>query len=196
MPAANALNITSAGLIKFDGTSAFSSVTVTQYSLLAGAASNGITSLGVATNGQIPIGAGAGANPVLATLTAGTGISITNGAGSITISSSATGVSWSDEATSFAALADHGYFVTATATATLPATPSQGDTINFAYDGATGALTITANTGQTIRVGSAVSASAGTCASTARGDSITLVYRTADTTWIAIGAPQGVWIIT
>ena len=43
----------------------------------------------MATNGQLPIGS-TGADPVLATLTAGTGISITNGAGSITIASSGT----------------------------------------------------------------------------------------------------------
>lgn len=46
-------------------------------------------SLGTATNGQLPIGS-TGANPVLATLTAGTNISITNAAGSITIAGSGT----------------------------------------------------------------------------------------------------------
>lgn len=51
--------------------------------------SSAITALGVASNGQLPIGQ-SGADPVLATLTAGTGITITNGAGSITIASSAT----------------------------------------------------------------------------------------------------------
>ena len=46
--------------------------------------SSALTALGAATNGQLPIGS-TGADPVLATLTAGTGISITNGAGSISI---------------------------------------------------------------------------------------------------------------
>lgn len=54
------------------------------HSLLLGNASGSINSLGVATDGQLPIGS-TGADPVLSTLTAGTGISITNGAGSITI---------------------------------------------------------------------------------------------------------------
>lgn len=58
----------------------------TQHSLLLGNATNSINSLGVATNGELPIGS-TGADPVLATLTAGTGINITNGAGSITIAS-------------------------------------------------------------------------------------------------------------
>jgi hypothetical protein len=48
-------------------------------------ASNGLTSYAQPTNGQIIIGS-TGALPVVSTLTAGTGISITNGAGSITIS--------------------------------------------------------------------------------------------------------------
>lgn len=47
--------------------------------------SSALTALGVATSGQIPIGS-TGADPVLSTLTAGTGISIANGAGTITIS--------------------------------------------------------------------------------------------------------------
>lgn len=60
----------------------------TQHSLIIGGANSTISSLGVATNGQIPIGS-TGADPSLATLTAGTNVSITNGAGSITVNSSA-----------------------------------------------------------------------------------------------------------
>lgn len=47
--------------------------------------SSALTPLGVASNGQIPIGS-TGVDPVLATLTAGAGITITNGPGSITVS--------------------------------------------------------------------------------------------------------------
>lgn len=61
----------------------------TNHSLLVGNATGSINSLGVATNGQLPIGS-TGADPVLSTLTAGTGVSITNGAGSITIGASGT----------------------------------------------------------------------------------------------------------
>lgn len=134
---ANSLDVSSSGLVKFDGTATFSGVTVTQHDVLVGAASNGITSvapsstsgvplisqgasadpafgttvvagggtgdtsftahslllgqgtspitaLGAATDGQLPIGS-TGVDPVLTTLTQGSGISITNGAGSITI---------------------------------------------------------------------------------------------------------------
>lgn len=47
---------------------------------------SGVITSNLMTNGQIPIGS-TGANPVIAALTAGTGISVTNGAGSITIAS-------------------------------------------------------------------------------------------------------------
>jgi hypothetical protein len=59
--------------------------TLTDGGILLGSGSSAITALGVASNGQIPIGDGA-TDPVLATLT-GTAseIDITNGAGSITI---------------------------------------------------------------------------------------------------------------
>lgn len=46
--------------------------------------SSALTALGAANDGEIPIGS-SGLDPVLATLTAGTGISVTNGPGSITI---------------------------------------------------------------------------------------------------------------
>jgi hypothetical protein len=58
--------------------------TLTAHSLYVGNGTTAPTALGVATDGQIPIGS-SGVDPVLATLTAGTGISITNAAGSITI---------------------------------------------------------------------------------------------------------------
>jgi hypothetical protein len=58
-------------------------------SLFIGNGTSALTALGVATNGQIPIGR-TGLSPVLATLTAGTNVSVTNGAGSITIAASLT----------------------------------------------------------------------------------------------------------
>ena len=124
------------------------------------------------------------------TFQAGTGISLTTYAsgvsGNTTIATTSTVIgAWNDEATSFNALKSNGYFVTANATGTLPASPAQGDTISFAVDSASGILTIQANTGQTIQIGKAKSASAGTAASNFNGDSVTLVYRASDTNWIA-----------
>jgi hypothetical protein len=56
----------------------------TAKSLLLGQGTAAVSSLGAATNGQLPIG-NTGNNPTLATLTGAGGTSVTNGAGSITI---------------------------------------------------------------------------------------------------------------
>jgi hypothetical protein len=58
--------------------------TLTSNSLFVGNGTSALTALGVATNGQIPIGR-TGLSPVLANLTAGANITITNGSGAITI---------------------------------------------------------------------------------------------------------------
>lgn len=85
----NGNNITITGSpVSLGGAATVNVSGTTDNSLLMGNASGSISSLGVATNGQIPIGS-TGADPVLATLTAGSGINIANGAGSITISATA-----------------------------------------------------------------------------------------------------------
>lgn len=58
--------------------------TLTDHGILLGSGTDAITPLGVATNGQLPIGS-TGADPVLAALSEGEGIDITNGAGTISI---------------------------------------------------------------------------------------------------------------
>ena len=68
--------------VPFGGTSA---ITFTDGGILLGSGTSAITALGVASNGQIPIGDGA-TDPVLATITAvANETDVTNGAGSITI---------------------------------------------------------------------------------------------------------------
>lgn len=64
--------------------------TFTDHSILLGSETDAFTALGAATNGQLPIGS-TGNDPVLATLIAGTGITISNGVGSITVSASSSG---------------------------------------------------------------------------------------------------------
>jgi hypothetical protein len=59
----------------------------TANSLLLGNGTSALASLGAATNGQLVIGR-TGLSPVLATLTAGTNITITNGSGTISIAAS------------------------------------------------------------------------------------------------------------
>ena len=73
--------------------------TFTDNGLLIGNGINQIESLGVAADGQIPIGV-TGGSPVLSNITAGVGITVTNSPGGIQISSSVTEVS-SDPAGTF-----------------------------------------------------------------------------------------------
>lgn len=61
--------------------------TFTAHSLLVGEGTSALVAIGSATNGQLPIGS-TGADPVLGAITAGTGITVTNGAGTITIAAS------------------------------------------------------------------------------------------------------------
>ena len=191
----------SAGAISIVGTSAqgiSSSATASTLTLTAANATSsqkGVASFN-STNFTVTSGA---VTSNAATLTAGTGITLSttslNLGGTLTISVTSPTLTWSDKSTNFNAASGNGYYTTGTATATLPASPTSGDQIAFIVD-ATNILTIQANTGQFIRIGSTVSASAGTCASINRGDSIVLQYRSGSTSWIALGGPQGSWTIT
>lgn len=58
--------------------------TITDHGIILGSGTGAVTPLGVAADGQIPIGS-TGADPVLATISAGDGLDVTNGAGAITI---------------------------------------------------------------------------------------------------------------
>ncbi len=101
MPTSNSLNISSSGIVKFDGTSAFSAVTTTQYNTLVGASSNGISSVAPSATSGVPlISQGASANPTFGTAVVaggGTGqTTLTNhgvlvGAGTSAITQLATG---------------------------------------------------------------------------------------------------------
>ncbi len=105
------------------------------------------------------------------------------------------GFAWSDVSGAFSPLKQNGYFITATATGTLPASPAQGDTIQFFVDHASQVLTIQATGTQIIRMGSLVSSAAGTWVSTLQGDSCELVYRSSNTCWEAVDF-IGTWVKT
>jgi hypothetical protein len=64
----NSLDISSAGLVKFDGTNTFTAVTTTQFNALIGGASNGVTSVApTATSGVPLVSNGAASNPTFST---------------------------------------------------------------------------------------------------------------------------------
>lgn len=124
-------------------------------------------------------------------------VTIDNTTGLLGVTSSgASGTSWTDKSSNFSAVGGNGYFVTATATASLSLAAAQGDTISFVNVSA-GSLgfVVQAAAGQTITLGAASSSSGGTLSSTANGNSITLVYQSASSTWFAVPSPEGTWTV-
>ncbi len=98
------------------------------------------------------------------------------------------GFPWSDQAVSFAALTQNGYFCTAALTITLPtAGLSTGSTI-IIYVDTTSAVILQAGAGQQIEISQTLSSVAGTATSTAQGNIVTLVYRASDFNWHAISS--------
>jgi hypothetical protein len=143
------------------------------------------------TNGQLIIGS-TGATPAVATLTAGTGVAITNGAGSITIA--ATGASlWVDQTTPSVVMAvNTGYTSDAGAslvTFTLPTTAAIGDSLEINGKGS-GGWTIAQASGQQIHFGNVVTTSGtgGSLSSSNQYDCIRLRCITANTTFIAVSS--------
>lgn len=146
---------------------------------------NGGTNQTSYTNGQLLIGNTTGNTLAKATLTAGTGISVTNGSGSITIANSAPSVAWQSVQTSnFTATANMGYPVNTTSsviTVTLPASPSAGDAItltDYASKWATNNVTVAVN-------GNKLNGFATNATLSTNRQSISLVYIDATQGWIA-----------
>lgn len=199
MATANSINANSTGLVRYDGAGTFTGVTVTQYSPIVGAASNGLTSLGPLTNGQLVIGS-TGVSPVAATLTQGAGISITNGAGSITIAAT-TGLAWSVITADQSAATGNGYICNKAGllTLTLPASPTAGDI--FAVTGINTALgwKIAQNANQQIFFGtsSTTVGTGGSLASINTRDSVMLVCGVggASATWNVINSVGNITIV-
>jgi hypothetical protein len=196
----NAINLSSAGLANYNGAGVFTGVTLTQHAVLVGGASNAITSIPL-TNGQLAIGS-TGADPVAATLTAGTGISITNGTGSITITSTlAPGVlPWVHAAGPTQAMAiDTGYTAEDAGAAvafTLPATAVYGAVIRVAGVEA-GGWTIAQNAGQSINFGNLTTTIgvAGSLASTNQFDAVELLCVVANTTFNVLSSIGNITVV-
>jgi len=141
------------------------------------------------TDGQVIIGT-TGGTPAASTLTAGTGISIANAAGSITINNTGAMITWANiSGTTQSAAINTGYVVgnAGQTTITLPATAALGSIVEIAGKGAAGWI-LAANTGQTIHLGSVATSVSGTITSANQYDCIRVVCVTADTTWIALSA--------
>jgi len=148
------------------------------------------------TNGQLLIGH-TGTAPAATTLTAGTNISISNGAGTITISATGPGgFSWNEiTGTSQTMTVNNGYIANngGLVTLTLPSSSAVGDELAILGKGA-GGWAIAQGSGQQIHVGSSATTAGagGSLASTNQYDSIYLICTVANTTWTCEGAPQGI----
>jgi hypothetical protein len=165
----------------------------TVHTLPVAEGSNNFNFLGPLANGQLLIGS-TGADPSPGTITAGAGISITNSAGSITISGTASSIGWNVVTTNTAMSPENGYIANGGSliTLTLPSTAVVGTAL-AAINLSTGGFTIAQNVGQNIMIGSSVSTTGtgGSVSSTAQGDSVYLICAVANTTWITLSGVQG-----
>ena len=166
--------------------------TQTLHGLPIGAGSNAaIAWTAEPSNGQLLIGK-TGNPPVLATLTQGVGIAITNGAGTITIDAVGGGITWNSiPGNTVALVADNGYMLNnaGLTTATLPVTCAEGKVIKISGSG-TGLFTIAQNAGQSIKLGNVSSTGGvmGSLTSTDQYDAIELLCIVADTVFATLGS--------
>lgn len=136
---------------------------IAAHAIVLSQAANNQTGLTLAT-GQVPMGV-TGSDPVATTITS---------------------LQWSNvSGTSQAAAVNSGYIIgnAGQTTVTLPATAAVGSVIAIAGKGAAGWV-MTANTGQTIKIGNQTTSSAGTLTSSNLYDCVEVVCVTADTTWV------------
>lgn len=176
-----------AGVVTISGGSSGLTTTGASHTIsLGGVLAVGYGGLGITTtpsNGQIPIGNGT--NYTAATITPGDGISISNGSGTITIAATGSGITWSNIiGTTQAAVVDNIYVCTNSSQTivTLPATASLGSVVGVEGLGVGGWI-LAANTGQTIKIGTGTTSSAGSLTSAAASDNVYVVCIVANTTW-------------
>lgn len=142
------------------------------------------------TDGQLLIGKTAGNTLEKATITAGNGISITNGSGTITVALSG-GVAWdvTPKTTDFNAAVNVGYYCNLNTggvplVATLPATAAVGDTIGLRGMG-TERYKALAAAGDTIQVLSKITKAAGYIEAVEQFSEVILVCEVANSSWVA-----------
>jgi hypothetical protein len=184
------------GILIGNGGSPVTGNAVTQYAALVGGASNAVTSVPL-TSGQLLIGGTT--SPAAATLTAGVGISISNGNNSITISQMGITVFWQTISANQALVPNNGYICISPGGAlslSLPSISVIGDEIEITLDGAT-SFTITQGASQQIRLGnrSTTAGVGGSLASNAQGDSIRMVCSIADLKWNVVSSIGNLTVI-
>jgi len=162
------------------------------------AVANGGTGQTSYTNGQLLIGNTTGNTLAKATLTAGTGISITNGSGSITIASSGGGIRWTEvTGTSQAAAVNNGYITNnaGLVTVTIPTTAAVGSVVRVVGKGA-GGWRIAQNASEIIHFGvfNTTTGTGGRLDSVNRYDAVELVCTVADTEWTVVSSQGNITV--
>lgn len=194
----NAINANTAGIVGYDGAGTFTGSSLTPNAVVYAATSNTFTSQ-LLTNGQLQIGS-TGTFPTAATLTAGTGVSITNSAGAITINAAGGGLTWTVvTGTTQAVAINNGYFANNAGQVvfTLPVTAAVGATIAiYGMNNATG-WKIAQNSGQQIFFGvsSTTLGVGGSLVSTNSFDGLFLVCNVANTSFVAIQSIGNITVV-
>jgi len=156
---------------------------ITDHCVIVGSGVNPVTELAAMVDGDLVIGS-TGADPVIAQLTGGVGISITSGAGSITIDATGSGLAWVEVTAATQAMAiatSYGCNRGGGVTFTLPATAAAGSVMEIV--GMAGIWTLAQNAGQTVHIGnqSSTTGVGGSLTATNAGDCIILRCITANT---------------
>jgi hypothetical protein len=184
---------TGAGSLNFDITAPVSvanggtgATSLTAHGILVGEGTSAVVSKTL-SNGQLLIGS-TGADPAQATLTAGTGISITNGAGTITIAATVTGETWTDVTGTTQTIAPSNGYTASNASPVafaLPTTAAYGTIFEISTGTTAGGWTVTQAAGQSIQFGDVATTTGvtGSLASTMKGDSIRVLCTVANTTF-------------
>ena len=171
------------------------------YSMLYVDGNGDIVSTGTALDGQILIG-GTGTIPALNTLTAGTGINVTNSVNSVTIANSTSGgVNWvfTSVTTGVSMSVSTGYVSTSnsgTVVLILPTTADQGTVIWVAGYGTAGWQITQPSAGQVIHFGTmdTTTGTGGYLASINRYDAVQLLCVVANAEWLVISSAGNILV--
>lgn len=194
MPTNNSWNSQKPAQVAFGGTGL---ATITSHGILLGNGTGNVTPTAEPSNGQVLIGK-TGDFPQLATLTQGSNVTITNGAGTITIAATG-GLTYAEETNATKTIVvntEYGANRGAGVAFALPATSAIGT--RFAITGILGNWSITQAANQQIKVGSTATTlgAGGSLTATDAGDTIQCTCIVADTIWrVTSGVTSGYTIV-
>lgn len=187
-------------------------ITLTNHGVLVGAGTTGITQLAVASTNTVLLG-NTGADPSFGTVpnaaltnssitvSAGAGISVSGSpvslGGTVTITNTASGLTWSVITASQTASVNNGYFSNKAGTLTLalPASSAIGDVIEVSNENTALGVQFTQAAGQQILLPNNTTTTlgaTGTLTSSAIGDTMKIVCKTANTIWRCVSM-NGNW---